>query len=187
MAWLFWDRLVFKGLVWGRTFIKIAISLIEAEIYMLKQELLIYCRENKVSLNPEITLLLENKKYEINSNGKIKERLLQVRLKNDIKFVFDQITTLKNHRLCRGYDDPDWSKVNITVAVRNRLTHPKSIECMLVSKQEVSDCKLAFNWCIHNLVYFLEQDKSDIELKYAKKIEDLEMRERILNQGTEST
>ena len=96
---------------WSRTFIKTTISLIEAEIFILKQETLRYCRENQFQLSPELLLFLNNKKYEINSNGKINERLLQVRLKDDIKFVFDQVTSIKGHKLHTGFEDSGWSKV----------------------------------------------------------------------------
>lgn len=161
---------------WSRTFIRTSISLIEAELFILKQDLIIYCRDNAIQISPEIALLLDSKKYEINSNGQVKERLLQVRLNDDIRFCFGQIKSFKGYKLYKEFDDSGWSKVISTIAVRNRLTHPKSSEDIVVSNQEVVDCKLAFNWFIKNVVFFLEQDKDEIERESNKKIKELEAR-----------
>ncbi len=159
---------------WSRTFIKTTVSLIEAEIFILKQETLFYCRENNIQLSPELSLFLDNKKYEISSNGQIKERLLQVRLKDDIRFIFGHILSIKGHAIHSGYGETGWSKVISTIAVRNRLTHPKSIGNMIVSKLEVNDCSLAFKWCIDNLVNFLEQEKSDLEKRTNKRLKGIQ-------------
>lgn len=169
---------------WSRTFIKTTVSLIEAEIFILKQQILHYCRENKIQLSPELLLFLSNKKYEISNNGQIKERLLQVRLKDDIRFVFWQVLSIKGHKLQKGFEDPGWSKVISTIAVRNRLTHPKSVDDMNVSKQEVNDCKLAFNWCISNFVHFLDQEQNDLEI-HAKNLQI--MRDKLINESSKGS
>ena len=177
-----------SGGFWSRTFIRTTISLIEAELFILKQEILTYCEENSIQLNPELLLLLNNKKYEINSNGQIKERLLQVRLKDDIKFSFSQIGNIKGHKLCKDFEDSGWSKVVSTILVRNRLTHPKMAEDINVSKQEVNDCKHAFKWFIKNLTYFLEQEKDDIEEQSKMKINELKKRrDKIIDESSKST
>lgn len=173
---------------WSRTFIKTTVSLIEAEIFILKQETLRHCRENQFQLSPELLLFLNNKKYEINRNGKINERLLQIRLKDDIKFVFDQVTSIKGHKLHTGFEDSGWSKVISIISVRNRLTHPKSVDDMNVSSNEENDCKLAFNWFINNLAHFLDQEKDDIEKRAKEEIKDFQnMRDQFIKESTKGT
>jgi hypothetical protein len=173
---------------WSRTFIKTAVSLIEAELFIFKQEILSYCKENQVRLDPEVSLFLNNKKYEISSNGQVKERLLQVRLKDDLRFTYSQIFSIKGHELCIGYEDGGWSKVIETIAVRNRLTHPKSIADITVSKQEEDDCKLAIKWFVSNMVNFYDQEMNDIKKRTKKKAEDLQrMKDKIIKQASKGT
>ncbi|BBL56539.1 hypothetical protein [Methylomonas koyamae] len=169
---------------WSRTFIKTTVSLIEAEIFLLKQEILHYCGNNQIQLSPELLLFLNNKKYEINSSGQITERLLQVRVTDDIRFVFGQILSIKGHKPQKDFEDAGWSKVISTIAVRNRLTHPKSVDDMNISKQEVNDCKLAFNWCISNVVHYLDQEKNDIE----RRVTNLEIiRDKLINESSKDS
>lgn len=49
------------GGFWSGTFIKSTVSLIEAELFVLKQETLNYCKEYQIQLSPEQSLFLDNK------------------------------------------------------------------------------------------------------------------------------
>jgi len=160
---------------WSRSLIRLCVSLFEAEVFILKKNLLKYCNEYNVSIKPEISTLLTGIKYEINENGKVVERYLQTKMVSDIKFVYDQLKEIRSFKLKNTFSDPRWQCIAQTVKVRNRLAHPKLIEEQVVSESEVNDCMSAYWWFSENSYHiaeqelnFLEEEKTDLKSKLEK-------------------
>jgi hypothetical protein len=156
---------------WARTLIKTVGSYVEAEVFLLKQELLRFCEREKIEINPEVDLFLNNRKFELGSNGKLKERIHQARVRDEVKFIFNQISMFKGQEQVAGFEIDGWNKLISTIEVRNRLTHPKSIDDLKVSEQEIKDSDDAFSWFVDNVVGFIRQDRAELErrLKGIKK------------------
>ncbi|GGY69639.1 hypothetical protein GCM10011613_12480 [Cellvibrio zantedeschiae] len=170
---------------WSRSLIRLCISLFEAEVFILKKNLLKYCKEYNVPIKPEISTLLAGIKYEINDNGKVAERYFQIKMVSDIKFVFDQLRGIRGFTLKNKFSDSRWQCMEKTVKVRNRLVHPKLIEEQIVSEIEVNDCMSAYWWFSENINHiaeqelnFLEQETTNLKSKLKKLQLDITKRQR---------
>tara|TARA_R110001599_G_scaffold239169_1_gene438762 strand:+ start:25 stop:588 length:564 start_codon:yes stop_codon:yes gene_type:complete len=143
---------------WARSLIKTIVSFYEADIFILKSELVKFCQKKQVNIQPNVLMYLKNMKYDIKDNGDIKEKYYQVTLKADIKFAFKQVCSLKGYILKADYNDSRWSQLVNTIGVRNRLTHPKSLTDQSITKEEIEDCISSYEWFMGNTNFFLTQD-----------------------------
>lgn len=142
---------------WNRVFIRTAISLVEAETYLWKVDLIDHCLRYEVVIPPEVLPFLINKKYDVDNHGKIKEKFLQLPLGSDIKFTFDQICKVRNFTLKVSFDDYRWGLLIDSIGVRNRLTHPKELGAQVVTNQERLNCMSAIEWFYFNSIDFTKQ------------------------------
>lgn len=165
---------------WRRELIRLVVTLFEAETYLLKKDLLNYCTKFNISLNPQITLTLQGKKFTIENSGKLKEGYLPVKLTDDIKFLFKQINEIRNFNLKVDYQDNGWSDLQGTIKVRNRLTHPKSISEQLVTVLEIEKCMSGYKWFYKNFNGFLQQENEFL----AKLISSTEIKIQALSTQT---
>lgn len=157
---------------WARSFIKTSVSLFEAGIYLQKLELVRYIAESKAIPDLGVQMLLEGNKYELKSNGSVKKRRLESRLKDDIKFVFNQECIIKNLELTRDHQDPGWDALKLTINVRNRLTHPKELSDQTVKQTEIIKCNEALEWFYENITGFMQQYNKELKdrLAYMEKL-----------------
>ncbi len=161
---------------WARTLIKTVCSYVESEVYLLKQGVLKFCNEGSIDIPPEVKLFLNNKKFELGNNGKLNERLLQGRVRDEVKFIFSQICTLKGYEQLVGFDSDGWEKLISTIEVRNRLTHPKSTDDLSVTDKEVEESGDAFTWFMDNVIDFIQKDRVVLE----QKLEELKNKQKPL-------
>lgn len=167
---------------WRRELIRLSITLFEADVYLLKKDLLSYCNKFNISLNPEIILALQGKKFTIEGSGKLKEGYLPVKLTDDIKFLFNKITEIRGFSLKVDFQDNGWSDLQYTIKVRNRLTHPKSISEQSIEAIEIKKCISSYTWFYSNFNSFLQQHNYFLE-KYISRIK---METKTLKNGTPS-
>jgi hypothetical protein len=139
---------------WRRTFVRTVVSSFEAELFILKSNLLSYCKKNDFLISPQEELFLDSKKYELNENGQLKEKLYQQKVKDEIKFVFNSICRIQGFTLKQDFENQGWQDLCNVIKIRNRLTHPKSLEDQYVSSVEVSQCENAWQWFNRNVIGF---------------------------------
>ncbi len=159
---------------WRRSLIRLLISLFESEVFLLKSCILTYCNENNIVLKPEKLLTLQGKKYTLGNNGRLKEEFMMVKLADDIKFTFLQLKDIRNFDLAISFEDNGWNNLKETIKIRNRITHPKSLEDQKISADEVETCMSGRDWFYSNHINFMRQHNEFLEHK-------ISTLERILN------
>src|SRR5262249_24849713 len=84
--------------------------------------------------------------YQLNDKGEVNEQRLQIPLKTNIKFAFRAYARahLLDYKLNVG--DNRWNDFKNSLAVRDRLTHPKEAENLEVSDEELKCLQRAFDW-----------------------------------------
>jgi hypothetical protein len=150
---------------WARSLIKTVVSFYEAEVFILKCDLIKFCKEENIFILPEILMFLKDTKYDMKENGDIKEKYNQTTLKTDIKFIFKQFCDLRCFTLKADYSENRWSQLINTINVRNRLTHPKALTSQTVTEIEIEDCIASFEWFNANCTFFISQHSEYLKTK----------------------
>jgi len=129
-----------------RSFIRALFAAIESVIFGMKTEIL--NRNNKA--NPPFTIgelaILEEKSFSLNKNGNIIEAPKFLEIKKNISFVFRAYGRSYGTQLELNVADDGWKNFVEIVNVRNRITHPKSKNDIVITNDEIIKTKLVYNW-----------------------------------------
>lgn len=126
-----------------RTYVRSAYALIEGICFSLK----ILSLDGPIQLSEQDRLFCLEKQYELSDKGELKFRNAQIRFLPNLRYSFDVF--IRSHGL--SIPSPDYSHSGFLhlqngVKIRDRLMHPKSIENLLISPQELSDCTQGIVW-----------------------------------------
>ncbi|HYX72933.1 MAG TPA: hypothetical protein VE732_09185 [Nitrososphaera sp.] len=140
---------------WRRTAVRAIFALIEGVVYRMKQlayEVHVY--EGMPLPNADAALLLEES-YELNDKGVAITRYNYPQIEKNIKFAFASVTRAYNITYQLNLSDARWDAFKKTLKVRNRLTHPKHTQDLIVSDEEAATMLVAYIWflsCLKELV-----------------------------------
>ncbi|KAF0140859.1 MAG: hypothetical protein FD122_2032 [Stygiobacter sp.] len=129
-----------------RSFIRSLFAAIESVIFGMKTEIL-----NRLSeANPPFTtgelVILEEKSFTIDKSGDIIESPKYLELKKNIRFVFRTYGKCYGTQLELDVSGTDWKNFTELVEVRNRITHPKTKNDIIITDDEINKSKLLFGW-----------------------------------------
>jgi hypothetical protein len=125
-----------------RGYVRAQFACIEGAIAVLRRHALLM----KHMLETGEMVLLEEKTYRVNDKGKVKDSVQFVKFEQNVRFVF--ATTAKAYQLEFELDKKgsEWKALLAGVDIRNRLTHPKTINDMEVTELEINVVRLAGLW-----------------------------------------
>jgi hypothetical protein len=137
-----------------RAYIRSLFAFIEGSVWILKQIVVsVVAKTERVT--PAELALLTDKSFELKNNGDVQESSKYLRLPDNIKFTFKTLDKyFKNGNL--DINEKDWSNFQVCLKVRNRITHPKSIEDFEVSKSEILSCNKTYSWFCELVVKYIQ-------------------------------
>lgn len=106
------------------------------------------------ALTPTAELALQEQAYLISEQGKLRLQSRGIPLDTAIRFVADQATLL-NPRLEVDFSIQGWSDFKQSIAVRNRITHPKPERDMHVSDDELQRVASGLSWVVATVDYIM--------------------------------
>jgi hypothetical protein len=130
-----------------RVYVRSIFSGIEGTLFLLKTVCLNAKTNNelrKISIAEYI--VLKEEAYELNNNG---EPLVQdkfFRLPENLKFTFRIINKLFNAKIDLNLKGNHWNEFLSAIKVRNRITHPKKVDSLLITDSEIEMCKNSSLW-----------------------------------------
>jgi len=130
----------------ARTVLKGHLALIEAMMFQLKQVILSMGDDKLFNqLEPVEVLALKDQSYEVQSNGKTKLRPKHHKFQANLTFTFAIFSkTLAPEYKMNKVNG--WSDLLDVVEIRNRMTHPKNSESLVVSRDEWEKLIRAATW-----------------------------------------
>ncbi len=147
---------------WARSLVRTTVSLIEAELYEMKLDILETM--DLKQLDDDLTKqALLGRRPDITDTGELRERENLIPLKNDLKFVLKKKCKIESLEMANDFNSSGWQSVLATIDIRNRLTHPKELEEQTVSDDEVEIAVSAFEWFYQKYSGFIEQKNTRIE------------------------
>jgi len=138
-----------------RTFVRASFAFHEAFIYWLKDLVFKRLAMNALQCGSiEITklMLLQDDSYRPNKQGKIELEPNRIPLLNLCALV------LRTAAECAGisrnplFSDNGWSEFQIALKVRDRITHPKSVEDLDIKDEEMASVRESHRWLFNCIV-----------------------------------
>ncbi|MDO9453775.1 MAG: hypothetical protein Q7J29_13055 [Stagnimonas sp.] len=125
-----------------RDFVRATHAAIEAQSWQLRMYLIEHVLDRKAAPHYEISALKEET-YVINDKGEIYVQPKGYSLKVSLRLV---LSILKRHGIPMHVDfcSAEWGNIDHAVKIRNRITHPKSMKDIEVSKEDAERCYHAY-------------------------------------------
>jgi hypothetical protein len=135
-----------------RLYVRAVFALIEALVEQHKQILLQLVDRKKITLAPGVCEALSERVYVVKDNGTVAEREQYITLQRKLRAVCRAAGEGFGEALVVDFGGCDWESFRAAVAVRDRLTHPKTLEDCEVDEEDLKEVDRAESWYrgLHN-------------------------------------
>jgi hypothetical protein len=111
------------------------------------------------SINPIADFALSELTYSVTENGKIEEHVRYISLTAMIRLV-TRLAERISPKLKIDFSGSGWSNLKRAIAIRNRVTHPKSKSDLEISRDDIEVSKQGFFWLLDLLMEVMEATNS---------------------------
>ncbi len=149
-----------SGSLWRRIFIRSLFAYIEGTCFRLKQDVKLFKK-----CSPQEDSIISEKSYVLDKKGSIKEKDLDLRPIENIRFAFRIYAGCFGPGFKLKTDGNGWDSYKRALVITNRITHPKKIEDLKIPDEEWT--------CIVNAYTWFDEEYKKL-LKFRKKTENKE-------------
>jgi hypothetical protein len=138
-----------------RDTIRSAFAAIEGLVWIFREEI-VDAAQATYGLEQDEMTILQERQLSVTEQGKISAQARYLTLTTTIRFlarIASRITGTEPFDFGAG----DWDEFRKAIAIRNRITHPKSADDLLFSKEDVDRVKDALFWFLHKHAEVLAQ------------------------------
>jgi hypothetical protein len=135
---------------WRRMYIRSLFAYVDATLYGFKKLLLCVYEEGELSLE-ELAIILE-KSYEVKDNGKAVSKPTFVSLEKNIKFTFLTLIKFFSIEEAKPFSNNGWNSFKKSIEKRNLLTHPKQLNHLEISNEQMNQIEEGTSWFHKNIV-----------------------------------
>ena len=135
-----------------RSIIRSMFAWIEAETFIRKQMALLLCKKGVTEFSLAELALLNEEQYDIDGQGNARTRQKFLRLADNVKFGIRCIckATGIDYKVETATDG--WQAFVRSIKLGNRITHPRNLDELFITKKDLQDIRGAFNWFLDNVV-----------------------------------
>lgn len=129
---------------WRRTFVRAVFAQIEGKTFLMKRTA--HDRPS-VQFSPAERSVLTEDDYEVNTlnnKGEVTTRQTRNSTASNIKFAFKSLARARTPTVALNLDG--WDALLTGIHIRDRLTHPKQLEDLTVSDDDLDAVKVASDW-----------------------------------------
>lgn len=91
-------------------------------------------------------LTLRERAYRLNDNGIVQDQSMNIKLRDNIKFTFYAYAKANMTVYKLDASGVGWRNLRESIAIRDRITHPKGSIDMIVTVPEIDTVTRAYNW-----------------------------------------
>jgi hypothetical protein len=135
--------------------------MIEGSVFNLKQIALALSKHGNGNFSQAELVMLAEVNYDLDDKGITKSQVRFISLPKNIGFAFSSAARAFGVAYELKVDDAGWSTFKDALLIRNRITHPKSIDDLKLSDKEVQTVSDAAEW-------FLKVQRELIETMMAR-------------------
>ena len=133
-----------------RSFIRCVFALIEGSVFNLKETALTLAKHGRGKFSHGELAMLEEVSYDLGDKGEAREQPKFIQLTKNVRFAFSAAARAFQVTYELAVDDKEWSTFKDAIAIRNRITHPKSVDDLKLSDDEVQVVADAGSWFLKN-------------------------------------
>jgi len=131
---------------WARTLVRSFFALVEACTHELKNVVLQAAANGVITLSDGERAVLSDVTFDVSSDGSILERPRFVPIERHLRLLHTLMDRLFGSDAALPVSDHRFGKFKASIHIRNRITHPKSIDDTSLSNSEVETVMLAASW-----------------------------------------
>jgi hypothetical protein len=147
------------GEFWDRMIVRSSFAYHEALAFILREWVQDDHKNGGISLNQRELDVLAEEQYEPDQTGRLQLRGARFPTANFIAFsirMFAKACGVSDKDLeCQVFGAQGWQAFRTVMKVRDRLSHPKAANALVLSKQEFDSCADAAIW-VHEVLHFLK-------------------------------
>jgi hypothetical protein len=136
-----------------RNLVRTTLAAIEGLVWTLKEA--VHASTDALGeLTPLASMALRERSYIVAENGDIIEQIRFITLRAMIRLICKQARLIVPDLNIR-FDHDGWQKLKQAIALRNRITHPKSASDLIVSDHDLAIVSAGFSWISATVEYVL--------------------------------
>jgi len=129
-----------------RAYVRTMLAFIEGMSHAFRDLLLTANQAKRVALNvPEIAILSEIQ-FQLDGKGNARHVRRPLRLRDNVRFIVRLLGRLADTPFEPNFGDQGWRSFLQAVAIRNRVTHPRTREDMWVTDENLEEVDRAIKW-----------------------------------------
>ena len=136
-----------------RMYVRLLMSQVEGTIATMKAETLE--RTSRLSIGEQAALAEAS--YDIDDSGNVRQRPNFPKFLNNVRFAFRTYAKIQDISFVPDYGGKGWQSFREVVDIRNRLTHPKQPEEMVITDAEMVTVDEAHDWFVESYRGLLTQ------------------------------
>jgi hypothetical protein len=129
-----------------RQFVRSVYAFYDGSSYAIKQVSLQRVHELKLDIKPGEMQMLREYEVHLDSQGRVKERPARINTISNIRFSLEVYARIHGVPCPVSWGDSGWGDLQAGITIRDRLTHPKKAEHLVVSDEEILQVMRAVLW-----------------------------------------
>lgn len=138
---------------WRRTYVRTFFAAVEGYCFQYKRTALVMVELSPftgVYFSPEEQMFLKEKEYDLNEKGEITETKAKLRTAANFLFSIRMITTgCSNSEIKIDKGGREWQDFKTALKIRDRITHPKNLNEIMIGEEEVNVVWRTVNWFLN--------------------------------------
>lgn len=139
-----------------RSLVRTIFAAIEGLTHTLKRAALHHDGLFNERLREVDRVYLKEECFDLDDNGKVKTRKSKIPLKTNVRLAFRTFAHMARLTLTLNVGDAGWDYFLKGIAIRDRLTHPKNSESLMVSDDEMETVENSYTWFANEYLRFME-------------------------------
>ncbi len=129
-----------------RAFVRTLFALIEGTVFFLKQTTFSTASSGARRLRADEGLLLLDSTVELSSGGRPQLKTKFIRVEDNLRFAVRMLNKVYDLDLDLKVGSKQWENFKSAIEVRNRITHPKSIEDFAIDNEDLQIMRDLRSW-----------------------------------------
>lgn len=144
-----------------RNALRAIISAMEGTAWIYRMHVLSVAQSLGIS-TPNLEFAFSETSLFVNEQGELKE---QQRVVSTTAMI--RLATNIAKDMCAGlnvdFSDVGWQRLRSAIKLRNRITHPKAVEDLAISQQDLDAASAGFDWFLTNVVAVMEATLKELK------------------------
>ena len=148
---------------WRRTFVRSLFAGIEGINHRIKHFSILLANIHEIDLTHAEIAVLSEETYSLNEKGVATSSKSKLRTKENLCFTVRTLSRVCNSSYEVDRNSEEWVSFNEASRIRDRLTHPKSSDDLIISDTELTTVQNTFKWYFSCIIDLINISKGSLE------------------------